>query len=76
MEMQLFILGHVILFGICSVGSFVVAAIQHEERIKIPIGERKNVPIDEFWSTFWTFTLITFIPLEIIYWGLHWWLVP
>ena len=76
MEMQLFILGHVILFGVCCVGSFVFAATEHDNQIKIPIRKWKTVPEDEFWTTFWAFTFITFIPLETIYWGLHWWLVP
>lgn len=58
MEMQLFILGHMILYGIC-----VVAVVS-------PLVAEGCSPVEPP-----GYALLYFIPLEIIYWVLHWLLV-
>ena len=61
MEMQFFILGHIILFVMCmGVGATMGSG-----------DDSTNAFIGSFVSIF-----ALFIPLEIIYWGLHWWLIP
>ena len=61
MEMQLFLLGHVILLGMCFCTAIVAITQANQENIE------KVSPF-----TFLLATAIYFIPLEIIYWVLHW----
>ena len=56
MEMEFFILGHLILLAICICAG---AALENNEEV----------------SFVWGAILLFFFPLELIYWGLHWWLV-
>ena len=63
MEMQFFILGHIILLAIC-VGRGVFNGVFEGDDFG-----------DIVWGAGYMFFAL-FIPLEIIYWGLHWWLVP
>ena len=58
METQFFILGHVILFGICMTSLSAMAADDGHHAFELPF-----------------LALLYFIPLEIIYWVLHWLLV-
>ena len=60
MEMQLFILGHVLLLGICAATMVICAK------------DAKEVPAFDFCL----YILFLFVPLEIIYWILHWIFVP
>ena len=61
MEMQFFILGHILLYAMCIIG--VATAIS--------AGEPK---IYRPW-TILPFASLFFVPLEIVYWGVHFALV-
>jgi len=73
MEMQLFILGHVILYPICMIAVMTAPLTVH------PLFQTAEaIPVDHWKLTFgyrWklTFGLATvlFIVLEIVYWVLH-----
>ena len=61
MEMQLFILGHIILLAICISASLIASSNGDGDE------EVGGLMIAGFF--------ILFIPLEIIYWVLHWFFV-
>ena len=63
MEMQFFILGHVILFAIC-INIFLSGYLD------------KDHEIDPTGRALWLNLGFCFILLEIIYWILHWVFVP
>ena len=63
MEMQFFILGHVILLAICI-------------NISLSGNSDKDHEIDPTGSALWLNLGFCFILLEIIYWILHWVFVP
>ena len=61
METQFFILGHMILYVMCMI---LFSRLLEDDFDK-----------DDMLLVLPLITLMYFIPLEIIYWVLHWWLV-
>ena len=61
MDIQLLILGHVLLLALSMVVCVVVVI---------------NVVDDAAFLAFWIYSVLLFFVLEAIYWALHWYFVP
>ena len=72
MEMQFFILGHIILLAICVGVTGLIGSIYLIVRVPKHPHPFKAVSFGAVCGG----GFYVFIPLEIIYWGLHWWLIP
>jgi hypothetical protein len=78
MELQLFILGHVILFGICifmgMMQWFGAEVLRDMRDIALKNSDYSFGGAGTIFD-YLGLALVTFIPLEIIYWLLHWMIV-